>query len=243
VIKTRPKGAPVKIELVVFDMAGTTVSDENSVNRNLRAALEAAGVVQTEAAVNRVMGLPKPDAIAILVEEAKPAVVPSRSVRAIHRDFVRRSIKFYESDPSVREIAGAGRVFARLKDAGIFVALDTGFDRTIARVILDRLGWSESPTIDAVICSDEVARGRPHPDMIRALMSRLGITDAKNVAKVGDTPADLHEGHNAGCGLLVGVTGGTHTRIELEGHPHTHLIETIAGLPGVLGLEPIMGQS
>jgi phosphoglycolate phosphatase-like HAD superfamily hydrolase len=90
--------------------------------------------------------------------------------------------------------------------------------------------------IDAVICSDEVERGRPHPDMILALMSRLGVANPRRVAKVGDTPADLHEGKSAGCGLIAGVTRGTHTREELEVHPHTHLIETVAELPGVLGL-------
>ena len=156
----------MQIELVVFDMAGTTVNDEDSVNRCLRESLAAAGVVRSEVDVNRVMGLPKPDAIAILVEQAKPAVVPRRSLREIHRDFVRRSIKFYESDPSVREVSGTASVFARLKKAGILVALNTGFNRSIAHVILDRLGWSESPLVDAIICSDEVARGRPHPDMI-----------------------------------------------------------------------------
>ena len=59
-----------------------------------------------------------------------------------------------------------------MKDAGIKVALDTGFNRAITQVILDRLGWSDSPLIDATICSDEVARGRPHPDMILALMKQ-----------------------------------------------------------------------
>ena len=55
-----------------------------------------------------------------------------------------------------------------------------------------------------------------------------------HVAKVGDTPADLEEGHNAGCGLVVGVVGGTHTREQLEPYPHTHLIETIADFPALL---------
>ena len=98
------------------------------------------------------------------------------------------------------------------RQAGIRVALNTGFNRSITEVILDRLGWSRSRLIDATICSDEVPRGRPHPDMIRALMARLGVADPRRVAKVGDTPADLQEGANAGCGLIVGVTGGTHSR-------------------------------
>ena len=59
----------------------------------------------------------------------------------------------------------------------------------------------------------------------------------ERVAKVGDTPADLQEGESAGCGLVVGVTGGTHSRHELEPYPHHHLIETIADFPGLLGLE------
>ncbi len=59
-------------------------------------------------------------------------------------------------------------MFQTLHRAGILVALNTGFDRSITQVILDRLGWSNSRSIDATICSDEVPRGRPHPDMIQA---------------------------------------------------------------------------
>ena len=68
------------------------------------------------------------------------------------------------------------------------------------------------------------------------LMQRCGVSDPARVAKVGDTPADLAQGHNAGCGLVIGVTSGSHTREQLAGHPHTHLIESVADLPAVLGL-------
>jgi phosphonatase-like hydrolase len=225
------------IELVVFDMAGTTVNDEDSVNGCVRAALQAVGLSVRAAEVNAVMGLPKPDAIAILVKNSGMQDLLGDQIQAIHRDFVARSIAFYEHDPSVHEVAGATRVFQILSKAGVRVALNTGFDRSITQVILDRLGWSQSRSIDASICSDEVPRGRPHPDMIRSLMDRLGVADPQRVAKVGDTPADLLEGNNAGCGLIVGVTQGTHTRKELEPYPHTCLIDTIAAFPGLLGLD------
>jgi phosphoglycolate phosphatase-like HAD superfamily hydrolase len=104
-------------------------------------------------------------------------------------------------------------------------------------VILDRLGWSDNPLIDATICSDEVPLGRPHADMIVALMDCLSIPEAARVAKMGDTPADLLEGCNAGCRLIVGVTEGTHTCAELEPFPHTHLIGTVREPPDVLGLQ------
>jgi phosphonatase-like hydrolase len=224
------------IKLVVFDMAGTTVNDDDSVNRCLRDALAAAGLCVTAAQVNGVMGLPKPSAIAILIEQSDSRNELRDQVGAIHEDFVSRSIAFYRDDPSVYEVPGATRVFEVLKQSSIRVALDTGFNRAIARVILDRLGWSQIELIDATICSDEVRRGRPHPDMIQTLMARLGVDDPKRVAKVGDTPADLNEGERAGCGLVVGVTGGTHSRQELECYPHTNLIKTIADFPGLLGL-------
>jgi len=226
------------IELVVFDMAGTTVNDNDSVNGCVRAALQAVGLSVTAAEVNAVMGLPKPEALAILVKNSGMQDLLGDQIQAIHRDFVARSIEFYQHDPSVHEVAGATRVFQTLSNAGVRVALNTGFDRSITQVILDRLGWSQGRLIDASICSDEVPRGRPHPDMIRALMDRLGVTDPQQVAKVGDTPADLLEGDNAGCGLIVGVTQGTHTRQELEPYPHTCLIDTIAAFPGLLGLLP-----
>jgi phosphonatase-like hydrolase len=227
----------VDIKLVVFDMAGTTVNDENGVNSCLRASLAAAGVVVSPTQVNAVMGLPKPTAIAALLREVEGQSGASDRVESIHRDFVDRSIAFYRRDPSVHEVPGAGRVFEMLRGAGIKVALDTGFSRSIAQVILDRLGWSEGVLIDGSICSDEVERGRPHADMVRELMRRLEVFDARQVAKVGDTPADLEEGHRAGCGLVIGVTGGTHSRAELDAYPHTHLIETVANLPSVLGLD------
>jgi len=223
------------IELVVLDMAGTTVNDEDGVNRCVRDALRAAGLEVAAGDVNRVMGLAKPVALARLVERYGRAGDLGPRVGAIHEDFVRRSSAFYASDPSVREVPGASSVFDRLRASGIRVALDTGFSRAITDVILGRLGWEGR--IDASIASDEVERGRPHPDMIRALMNRFGVEDPARVAKVGDTPADLEEGHNAGCGLVIGVTNGTHTADELRGFPHTHLIDDLRRLPAILGLE------
>ena len=131
-----------EIELVVFDMAGTTVNDEGSVNRCIREALGAVGLELPPAAVNRVMGLPKPQALSILVEESGRLLDLGPRLDAIHRDFVARSTAYYCNDPAVREVPGASEVFRSLRRAGIGVALNTGFDRAITDVILDRLGWT-----------------------------------------------------------------------------------------------------
>ncbi|WP_165228585.1 phosphonatase-like hydrolase [Aquisphaera insulae] len=222
------------IELVIFDLAGTTVDDGDAVNRCLRDALAAAGVTVTRDAVNGVMGIPKPVAIGVLLGGDAPA----DRIAAIFDDFAVRMTRFYAEDPAVAEVAGTSETFAALRAAGIKVAVNTGFDRAVTRTLLDRLGWERGGLIDASLCSDEVPRGRPHPDMIRRLMADLGVGDPRSVAKVGDTPADLQEGTAAGCGRVVGVLNGTHTRPQLEGFPHTDLIASVADLPGALGLDP-----
>jgi phosphonatase-like hydrolase len=218
------------IELVVFDLAGTTVDDGDAVNRCLRDALALAGYVVTPEAVNAVMGLPKPEAIRRLGCGDDPAGV-------IFADFEARMTRYYAEDPAVVEVRGTLPTFAALRRAGIKVAVNTGFSRAITATILGRLGWLRGCHIDASVASDEVPRGRPHPDMIRRLMSTLNVSDPSRVAKVGDTPADLEEGTNAGCGLVIGVTRGTHTREQLAMCPHTDLIDTVADLPVLLGLD------
>lgn len=221
------------IELVVFDMAGTTVYDGGAVNESFRAALAAFGVGVDPAFVNTVMGLHKPEAIRILL--AKAGREPTAGeIDAIHDDFVNRMRDYYATNPAVREIPGAAAAFAALRSEGVKVALTTGFTRAVAEALLARLGWRAPVVIDADLTSDEVPRGRPHPDMIRLLMTRLGVTDPRRVAKVGDTRADLEEGANAGCGLVIGVTTGAYTREQLEACPHTHIVASVAEIPGLI---------
>jgi phosphonatase-like hydrolase len=226
----------MQIELVVFDMAGTTINDEDGVNRCVRAALAEVGVAATREAVNQVMGIPKPEALRQLLERYERRELVG-SLGAIHEDFVRRMIRFYQTDPSVHEMAGAAETFRRLRAAGVKVALDTGFTRDIVDVLLARLGWSDGKLIDATVTSDEVERGRPHADMIERAMRELGVRDPGSVAKVGDTPADLLEGAAAGCGMIIGVTGGTHSAEQLQAFPHTHLVASVVEVPKLLKVE------
>jgi phosphonatase-like hydrolase len=224
------------IELIVFDMAGTTVSEGGAVYQCLRDTLAANGLEISANSVHEVKGMDKYEALRILIEESDMREDLLPGLDAIHEDFVERMIEFYRSDPSVGEIPGASETFRRLRRAGVKVALNTGFSRDIAQTLIDRLNWERDELIDASVTSDEVDRGRPRPDMIRLLMIKLGVADPRLIAKVGDTPADLLEGRNAECGLVIGVTRGASTREQLEKFPHDHLIGSVADLPELLGI-------
>ena len=143
-------------------------------------------------------------------------------------------IEFYENDPDVESMPYAAATLLKLKKNGIKVALDTGFSRAIVDAVLKRLGWEKGQIVDATVASDEVEKGRPYPDLIFRSMALTGVTDPKAVAKVGDTPSDLKEGTAAGCGLVIGVTNGTHKEEELASYPHTHLIPSLESLPDLV---------
>ena len=222
----------MNFRLAVFDIAGTTVEDPDGVGGSLKAALTADEVPWKAETVNSVMGIPKPLAIRYLLESAGLRATEGR-INSIHMDFQARMIHYYANDPSVKEVDGARDVLQQLRGMGIAVALDTGFDRAIVDVLLKRLGWDDA-VIDSSVTSDEVAQGRPFPDMIYKLMNEFGVEHASQVIKVGDTPSDMIEGTAAGCGMVVGVTSGTHSEDLLSPHPHTHLIHSIRDLPALL---------
>lgn len=231
------------IRLVVFDVAGTTVRDcGGAVQRAMRDAIAVTGLALREGAMAGVTGLAKPQAIRTLLEgHGRDELLPRTD--SIHADFVARMQRYYREDDEVGPVDGATEIFGSLRTAGVRVALNTGFSRTVLDEILARLGWggADGP-VDATIASDEVPRGRPFPDMIDALRARLGGISYTEVAKVGDTPIDLQEGTMARCGLVVGVLSGAHDQASLMQHPNDALILSVAELPELLrqkGLMPV----
>jgi len=217
-------------KMVVFDMAGTTVEDNDNVHQSLINAMDSKGYKITREDANRVMGYPKPVAIDTLLKEKFK--VNSESERAalvekIHSHFLLDMIHHYRYNPDVKAMPNVEFVFDALRKRGIKVVIDTGFSRDIADAIIDRLKWKENNLIDYSVTSDEVKHGRPYPDMIQKAMAEFKITDPAEVTKVGDTPSDMMEGMNAKCGNVIGVTWGAYKREELEMEKSTHLVDDL----------------
>lgn len=222
------------IELVVFDMAGTTVRDRNFVGIAFQQAMRSQGYDIAIENVSPLMGYEKPLAIKMMLEVREPdkLKITESLVDSIHTHFVNGMIDFYKTTDEIAPLPNVEETFAALRAEGVKIALNTGFSRNIADVIVDRLGWAGR--IDCLVASDEVPYGRPYPDMIRKIMAALGITSAENVAKVGDTEVDINEGINAGCKYVIGVTTGAFTREQLLPYKPTHVIDDIAEVPGII---------
>jgi phosphonatase-like hydrolase len=227
-----------KYKLVVFDMAGTTVKDSGNVADSFLAAFRQKGIEIPAEEAQKVMGWRKIDAIRMLLQKLAPERAEEAGVEAliesIHDNFINNMIAFYASDTDLQPLPHAEALFQSLRNQGIHVALNTGFTRAITDTILQRLHWHDGAGPDAVICSDEVPEGRPHPHMINALMKRFGIEGADKVVKVGDTEVDVQEGRNAGCGLVLAITTGAYSRSQLEMAKPDYIINSLHEIPALL---------
>jgi phosphonatase-like hydrolase len=213
--------------LVVFDLAGTTVRDDGQVPAAFTLALAEQGIQATPAQIANVRGASKKEAIGKFIPPGPEHVRRvEEAYQAFQRDLSRR---FH--DGGVSPMPGAETTFARLRSQGVRIALNTGFDSTITGLLLSTLRWTD--LADAVVCGDDVPRGRPAPDLIFRAMELAGIRDPGQVANVGDTTLDLEAGHAAGVRFNVGVLSGAHDRKRMERAPHTHLLADVGEVPGL----------
>ena len=213
-------------------MAGTTVSNSDLVVDVLIRTLQAHGYSARPEQARALMGYPKPQAIRTLL--GSQAATDESLVERLHDDFVAGMLAAYRDSAEVAPMAGAEACFAQLRRRGLKVALNTAFSRDIAETIVERFGWLRDGRIDDLIATDEVAAGRPQPQMIQALMARQGVSDPAAVIKIGDTEVDIQEGRNAGAGLVVAVTTGAFDRATLRAYAPDHIIDSLAELAPLL---------
>lgn len=212
-----------ELELVVFDLAGTTVEDHGEVPAAFSAALAGHGIEVTDAEIQNVRGASKRQALRHFIPAGPEQ---ARLAEEVYASFRAHLAQRYAAG-GVQAIPGAAAAFRWLRDRAVRVALNTGFDRETTGLLLGALGWTAG-IVDAVVCGDDVPQGRPAPYLIFRAMEATGARSVHRVANVGDTTLDLQAGHNAGVRWNIGVLSGAHDRQALESTPHTHLLSSVA---------------
>jgi phosphonatase-like hydrolase len=212
-------------------MVGTTIQDGGQVLDAFTAALSGDQIEVTLGELQQWRGASKRQVLRFFVERQfgpHDKENPARTQR-IYTDFRERLKDNYTKHGS-GAITGAETAFKWLGERGVKIVLTTGFDRTVADIILGKVGWHRA-WVDATVCSDEVPHGRPAPYMIFRAMEATGVTDVRRVAKVGDTAFDLMAGTNAGVRAVVGVLSGSQSLEQIGCVQHTHIIPSVAELP------------
>lgn len=118
-------------------------------------------------------------------------------------------------------------LFTAIRAKGAQIAVATADNREPTLATLAHLGVAH--LVGAVACADDVGMApKPAPDKIIAVCRALGVAPHEAVM-LGDTPADMQMGHNAGVMAQIGVTSGLSGAADLQPFA-TYIAPTVAGL-------------
>lgn len=219
------------IELVVLDMAGTTVRDDGVVEQAFQRASERTGVADRmpwDAALQHVRDTMGQSKIEVFLHlsggDRSLAMRATAAFETAYDELI--------AEQGAEQIPGARESIEQLRDAGLKVALTTGFAPVTRDALIDALGWRE--LVDVALSPLDAGRGRPHPDLVLTALLRTGVSSVHAVAVAGDTTSDVQSGRRAGAGFVAGVLSGAHDRAALSGAGADAVLETVADLHRVL---------
>ncbi len=217
------------IRMVVFDMAGTTVNEDNVVYKTLRQAINEKGF---DFSLDQVMaegaGKEKRQAIKSVLQ-----VYAGKQDNELSENIYQRFIGLLAVAYDAIEILpqpNAVTLFQALKQQNILVVLNTGYNTATAVSLLNKLGWKKGETYDNLVTATDVEKNRPHADMIWLAMKQAGISNPAEVVKVGDSIIDIEEGKNAGCSISIGITTGAHSFEQLQSAQPDYIIHDLMEL-------------
>ncbi|MBY6385190.1 phosphonatase-like hydrolase [Rhodococcus erythropolis] len=212
------------ITLAVLDMAGTTVADDGLVLRAFAAAAEAGGLPaegpEADAARQYVldtMGQSKIVVFRAIFGDEDRAQAANAAFETTYDSLIDQGL----AEP----IPGAEKAITTLREAGIKVALTTGFSRSTQDKLLVALGWET--LADLTLSPAEAGRGRPYPDLILTALLKLSIDDVHQIAVLGDTSNDVLSGIRSGASIVAGTLTGAHDEQQLRDAGATHIVTSV----------------
>jgi phosphonoacetaldehyde hydrolase len=203
------------VKAVIFDWAGTTVDFGCCAPASVFVEVfRRRGITLTIEEARGPMGMHKRDHIrALLALDPIAAQWSQRHGRspnnadldALFEEFVPLQIEAIRRHADL--IPGTLECVAALRERGIRIGSTTGYnDAMMAALIPETTRAGYRP--DAIVCVSDVPEGRPAPWMALEAAKRVGAYPVSAIVKVGDTPADVAEGLNAGMWTIAVVEHG-----------------------------------
>jgi HAD superfamily hydrolase (TIGR01509 family) len=178
---------------IIFDLDGVLLDSEQRWNEAKEALVREAGGTWREEAPRVMMGMSSPEWSAYLRDD----LGVQRDLDAINDDVVRRMHESYEDGlPLLPGALDAVRALAAERPLG----LASSSNREIIDVFLERSGVGR--LFGATVSSEEVARGKPAPDVYLETARRLGVDPLACVA-VEDSANGLRAAHAAGMPVIA----------------------------------------
>jgi HAD superfamily hydrolase (TIGR01509 family) len=181
------------IEAVVFDLDGVLLQSEEVWDAVRECYVREHGGGYDDEVQRAMMGMSAPEWSRYLHEEAGVPDDPD----AINRDVVVRMLEAYRRELPL--LPGAVEAVRRTADS-FPLGLASSSNREVFEAVLDLAGIADC--FSATVSSEEVARGKPAPDVYLEGASRLGVAPER-CAAVEDSDAGIHSAKAAGMRVVA----------------------------------------
>ena len=187
------KGAERVVEAVIFDLDGVLLDSEQLWNQSKEAFVHATGGQWRHDAPRAMLGMSSPEWSSYMRDELGVPLPPEE----INRGVVARMEERYRSElpllpGAVEAVRGLGAHWPE--------ALASSANREIIDLALELSGLAD--VFAATVSSEEVARGKPAPDVYLEAARRLGVEPARCVA-IEDSGNGLRSAAAAGMTTIA----------------------------------------
>jgi phosphonoacetaldehyde hydrolase len=200
------------VRLVVADMAGTLTDFGSSAPAAAFVELfRRHDITATDAEARVPMGLQKRDHVETMLnmptitsqwETIKGKPWTEADLDALYNEFIPIQVSVLPTYNQL--IPGIREAVATIQSRGIAVAGTTGYNKEMMNIVVAGVA-EQGVEMDAAVCAEDVANGRPAPWMIFRAMEATQTSPPSTVVKIGDTLPDIEAGVRAGA-WSIGVT-------------------------------------
>ena len=135
-----------------------------------------------------------------------------RDVERLFEQFTPRQIECLGEFSDV--IPGVPEAIAGMRARGLRIGSTTGYTRAMLDPVISK-AEAQGYRPDASVTPDEAGAGRPAPWMCFLNLIRLKAFPPAACVKIGDTPADIQEGLNAGMWTVGVIDSGNEIGLTL----------------------------
>jgi HAD superfamily hydrolase (TIGR01509 family) len=179
------------IEAVIFDLDGVLVDSEQVWDEARKRVVSEHGGTWTDSATRDMLGMSSKEWTVYLVEQLGVALTTDEINDAV----VQAMLAGYEEHLPL--LPGAKEAIERL-GRDYTLGLASSSNRPVIDLVLDRMGVTDR--FKATVSSEEVARGKPAPDVYEEALRRLRVTHA---AAIEDSENGIRSAHAAGLRVLA----------------------------------------
>jgi phosphonoacetaldehyde hydrolase len=216
------------IKAIILDWAGTTVDyGSRAPTLAFREVFKREGVPIKDLEARTPMGKAKREHIAAIAamprvarswKRKRGSVIGKADIDRMYERFlpIQKELLLTHSDV----IPGVVEAIRQCREWGIKIGSTTGYSRELMEVVAP-IAAAQGYSPDVIVCADDVAKGRPSPQMNLRAAELLGVPPSSEVLVLDDTTVGCEAGKRAGC-IAVGVSktgnmlGMTLQEIEAE---------------------------